>query len=124
MDGGQQPMPEPDWFLRLLMSGVSRRGLFGLGGKLGLSALGAAALMKVGVAGPAVETAEALGCPECYGRCDCILSDCTPSGGSACDVTCACYCQRGCFGCIPVYFRAHMLWILGYIPNCTCPGCT
>jgi hypothetical protein len=124
MSGGQQPNPEPDRLLRLLMSSVSRRGLFHWAGKLGLSAVGAGVLAKVGIASPAVQDAQALGCPECTSHCDPCITDCHPTNGGACDVDCVCYCPNGCYNCIPIYFKAHLLWILGYIPNCTCVGCT
>ncbi len=125
MDEEQQPNPSPDRLLRLLMNSVSRRGLFKWAGKLGLSAVGAAVLVNSGIASPAVQDAEALGCPECRSHCDPCITDCHPlGGGSACAVDCVCYCPTGCYGCIPIYFQAHLLWILGYIPNCTCPGCT
>lgn len=100
-------------FTRAAMRRYSRRGVFGLLGKAGLAAV----IVTAGLNTQAT-TAEALGCDECWGACSgCQSGCCCP-----CNTLCNCTCSP-CYTCTPQWFQAHMLWILGYIPNCTCPGC-
>jgi hypothetical protein len=113
----------PDRVTRILMQ-HSRRGFLGWCGKIGIALVGGTIGLNIspsfasGTTGPAATTPD-LGCSECTGACDpCTSSCCCP-----CSTRCVCACLAGCYECIPQFFKAHLLWILGYIPNCTCPGC-
>ncbi len=99
---------------RLAMRQYSRRGALAFLGKVGLVTVVAASGLNV-----TAQPAAALGCDECWGPCNaCSSTCCCPCGRS-----CSCTCTGGCYACTPTYIQAHMLWILGYIPNCTCPAC-
>lgn len=99
---------------RGFLSGISKVGIVLLGGGLALESTPAFAATNT----KTVATTPDAGCPECWGVCSCSSSSCI-----ACSQACTCTCIYGCGGCNPVYQRAHMLWILGYIPNCTCTSC-
>lgn len=109
----------------------SRRGFLGWVGKAGIAFLGGSAALEASTAfaatgGTVAGETPNLGCPECWGPCNCYVSSCI-----ACNTQCSCNGPCG----IPrkggeskeapdaSNFRAHLLWIFGYIPNCTCPSC-
>lgn len=106
---------------RGFLGGLSRLGLLLVGTLLGLELewlQPASAAVALAYAQPGAVTPD-LGCPECTGICDpCFSACCCP-----CDTGCVCTCLAGCAACIPVAFRSHLLWILGYIPNCVCEAC-
>src|SRR5437763_15781475 len=101
------------------MRQMSRRGVLGWFAQRGLLLASAGGLASLGLAATPPQQAEAAGCPECWGDCHPCVSCC-----ARCSVSCCHYCTYGCFGCLPVYARSHLMWILGYIPNCTWVACT
>jgi hypothetical protein len=115
----------PDRLTRKLML-RSRRGFLGWLGKIGIVLVGGGAVdlnlrpaFAVGTTGSPSSVTPDLGCPECTGPCSpCGSSCCCP-----CNTGCSCTCLAGCYECTPEFFQPHLLWILGYIPNCTCPAC-
>lgn len=114
-----EKLPEASTPLSMAMRQLSRRGAFGWLGKAGLAVAGAGALAGSGLGATTASAAPAAGCPECWGACDpCTSACCCP-----CNTKCNCNCTGGCFTCNPTWIQAHLLWILGYIPNCTCPAC-
>lgn len=113
---GPEKLPEPSAPLSIAIRHFSRRGIFGWVGKAGLVATGAGALVTYGLG---ATPASALGCPECWGPCSACSSTCC----CPCSTACTCACSGGCDTCNPTFARAHLLWILGYIPNCTCANC-
>jgi hypothetical protein len=100
---------------RGFLSGIGKVGIVLFGGGLALESTPAFAATHTT---KAVATTPDVGCPECWGDCSCTSSVCI-----ACTSPCTCVCLSGCGGCTPAFQRAHLLWILGYIPNCTCTSC-
>jgi hypothetical protein len=92
---------------------------FGWLGRFGLVMAGSSVRAGAAFATNPVTTAEAAGCSECWGVCNPCSSACITN----CHHKCNCNCTGGCFACNPTWIQAHMLYILGYIPNCTCPAC-
>lgn len=113
--GEDYPLPSSP-VAQIAMSQVSRRGAL-----KGLGALGLTVVLATISLNATAQEADAVGCSECWGPCSGCSSSCTSPD---CGDTCTCFCNGTCYMCNPTYAQAHLLYILGYIPNCTCPACT
>ncbi len=118
----------PDTITGAAMRQLSRKGALGWFGKAGLGLAGAIAGFSLAPSGSMVALASThpahapdvhpnIGCPECKGVCSPCSSSCV-----ACGTSCKCFCTQGCFACGD-YRQAHLMWVLGYIPNCQCESC-
>jgi hypothetical protein len=114
--GVEESALEPSPITGLAMRQVSRRGALKSLGAIGLTVV----LAGVSLNAQAQE-ADAVGCHECTGPCSGCSSSCHSPD---CSDSCVCECNGTCYMCNPTYARAHLLYILGFIPNCTCESCT